>query len=190
MDQQTSTLTQIYSSLLERLGALEGRVAALESQASSSGGTSPLTRTTGEYWVVDGVEASRAQSGARAETDNEPDNGALVFGGSVRVSGHQYAYQWQRETDYLLGHEWDEYTERIAAIAHPVRGAILRRLLTKPATVAELVEEAIVSSTGTGYHHLGALQDAGWVAKLNGHFEVRPARVVPLLTIIAAGEDH
>lgn len=186
MDQQTSKLTQNYSSLLERLGALEGRVAALESQASSSGGTSPLTRATGEYWVVDGVEASRPQ----AETDNEPDNGALVFGGSVRVSGREYAYQWQRETDYLLGHEWDEYTERIAAIAHPVRGAILRRLLTKPASVAELVEEAIVSSTGTAYHHLGALQDAGWVAKLNGHFEVRPARVVPLLTIIAAGEDH
>ncbi len=190
MDQQTSKLTQTYSSLLERLGALEGRVAALESQASSSGGTSPLTRTTGEYWVVDGVEASRAQSSAQAETDNEPDNGALVFGGSLRISGREYAYQWQRETDYLLGHEWDEYTERIVAIAHPIRGAILRRLLTKPASVAELVEEGIVSSTGTGYHHLRALQDAGWVAKLNGHFEVRPARVVPLLTIIAAGEDH
>lgn len=190
MDQQNSKLTQICSSFLERLGALEGRVAALESEASSSGGTTPLTRTTGEYWVVDGVEVSRAQSGAPAETDNEPDSGALVFGGSIRVSGREYAYQWQRETDYLLGHEWDEYTERIAAIAHPVRGAILRRLLTKPASVAELVEEGIVSSTGTGYHHLGALQDAGWVAKLNGHFEVRPARVVPLLTIIAAGEDH
>ena len=121
MDQQTSKLTQTYSSLLERLGALEGRVAALESQASSSGGTSPLTRTTGEYWVVDEVEASRAQSSAQTETDNDPDNGALVFGGSVRISGREYAYQWQRETDYLLDHEWDEYTERIAAIAHPIR---------------------------------------------------------------------
>lgn len=170
--------------LRERLEALEARVAALESAA-------PRDTSTRDFWVVDGIETAHQ---ARSNTDaGEPRGtclGSVVFAGSVSVGGRKYSYQWERSAEYLTSHAWDEYVERIAAITHPVRGAILRRLLSAPATVAELVEESVVSSTGTGYHHVGALQDTGWIVKLDGRYEVRPSRVVPLLTIIASGEDH
>ncbi|EFK54146.1 hypothetical protein HMPREF0291_11803 [Corynebacterium genitalium ATCC 33030] len=41
--------------------------------------------------------------------------------------GRECSYQWERGADSLIGHGWDESVERIAAITHPVRGAILRR---------------------------------------------------------------
>ncbi len=181
MELHDSNSTESESNLMERLAALEARVAALESaepHASESGDAAAH-----DFWVVDHLESKKSpQLGA--------DHGSVVFGGSVSLGDRQYAYQWERSTDYLVNRDWDEYTERVAAIAHPVRGAILRRLLSAPATVAELVEESIVSSTGTAYHHIGALHSAGWIAKLNGHYEVRPSRVIPLLTIIASGEEH
>ena len=54
----------------------------------------------------------------------------------------------------------------------------------------ELVESDLVSSTGTAYHHLKELQAAGWVHKKGGVFEIPPARVIPLMAIVIAGEDH
>ena len=71
-----------------------------------------------------------------------------------------------------------------------MRGEILRRLLSSPATATELVEEEIVTSTGTAYHHLSALTNGGWTTKTNGEYSIRAARVIPLLTIITASEDH
>lgn len=175
MEQHASTYSEIDSVFVERLEHLEARVAALES--------APATSTSGDFWVIDHIESANSpQLGT--------DQGSVVFGGAVTLGGREYAYQWERSTEFLAGCEWDEYIDRIAAIAHPVRAAILRRLLSAPATVAELVEESVVSSTGTGYHHIGALHDAGWISKLDGRYEIRPSRVIPLLTIIASGEDH
>ena len=71
-----------------------------------------------------------------------------------------------------------------------MRGDILRHLLAGPATAVELVSDGIVSSTGTAYHHLHALQAAGWLTKVGGAFAIPPARVVPLLAIITAAEAH
>ena len=85
---------------------------------------------------------------------------------------------------------WDAAIARIAALAHPVRGAILRHLLATPASVTELAESDLVSSTGTAYHHLKELQAAGWVHKQDGVFKIPPARIVPLMAMVIAGEDH
>lgn len=174
MQQEISISHETNTTILERLKALESRVAALES--------SPTSSSSGDFWVVDQIQCSNSS--------DHDHHGSVVFGGAVTLDGREYAYQWERSADYLTGREWNEYIHRIAAIAHPVRGAILRRLLVAPATVAELVDEALVSSTGTAYHHIAALQSAGWIAKLDGRYEVRHSRVIPLLTIIAAGEDH
>ena len=43
--------------------------------------------------------------------------------------------------------------EVLAALGHPVRLALVRRLLTGPAGTNELVEAAELSSTGQLYHH-------------------------------------
>ena len=168
-----------------RLAELEARVAALEGRASAEH-TDPASRTSTQattedsiYWLVD----------ALAPNEQLPD-GSVIFGGNINVGKRAYAYQWQRPTNFVTDEEWTENLERLSALAHPVRGEILRRLLAAPATAAELVEESIVSSTGTAYHHLSALTHAGWTTKSGGEFAIRPARVIPLLTIITASEDH
>ncbi|SMG28131.1 DNA-binding transcriptional regulator, ArsR family [Corynebacterium pollutisoli] len=150
-----------------RLHAIEERLAALE------GGASPRRETGGDLWALDNIADS------------------VIFAGDVRTDAGHAQYQWQRPTTLLLDEDWSPHFDRLAALAHPVRGAILRRLLDAPATVGDLVDDEVATSTGTAYHHLGALQAGGWIAKeAGGRWSVRTARVVPLLTIIAATEDH
>lgn len=121
----------------------------------------------------------------------EGADGSVLFAGDVDVADQHFVYQWERPTGFLLGGSWEPHVDRLAALAHPVRAEILRHLLAGAATVTDLVEAGIATSTGTGYHHLTSLTSAGWVAKTaRGSFEVRPSRVVPLLAIIAAAEDH
>ena len=151
----------------QRLAALEARVAALERSLS---GTS--------------------EKPAPLATDSSTA-GNIIFGGDVSFGDSAYQYQWQRPSSFFMERRWDEEISRIAAIASPTRADILKRLLAAPATAAELVEEKIVSSTGTAYHHLNELSAAGWIFKVRERsYEIRPARVIPLLTIISAGEDH
>lgn len=128
-------------------------------------------------------------------SDNLPDpetGDSVLFAGDVTYGGGRRAqYRWHRPTAALTDASWDENLERLAALAHPLRGAILRRLFRSSATAAELVEEGIVGSTGAAYHHLGALHSGGWITREpGGRHSLRTARVVPLLSIIAATEEH
>ena len=148
-----------------RLSALEARVAALE-QASSPE-PSPLPASV-----------------------NGPDQGTVSFTGDITLPIGTYSYEWTRLASWITDQPWDDAMGRIAALAHPVRGAILRHLLAAPASVTELVESDLVSSTGTAYHHLKELQAAGWVHKQDGVFKIPPARIVPLMAMVIAGEDH
>lgn len=161
-----------------RLAALEARVAALESPPTPTD-TQPLSHQE-DLWLLNELQ------------NREPfPDGSVIFGGEVTVGGQRAMYQWQRPTHVLTDNPWDDNLDRLAALAHPIRGAILRRLLAAPATASDLVEEDTVSSTGTAYHHLGALAAGGWIAKdSSGRHSVRTSRVVALLTIIAASEDH
>lgn len=123
-----------------------------------------------------------------AESDAE---GSVQFSGDVSGNGRSYRYVWERPVTFLETLDWSEPFERLAALAHPARAGILKHLLFNQATAANLVDQEVVSSTGSAYHHLGALQAAGWVSKnLDGSFEIPAARVVPLLTILTAAEDH
>ena len=148
-----------------RLSDLEARVAALE-------------------------QAPSPESTSRPSSSDEADQGTVTFKGDVELPTGTYSYEWIRPAAWIADQPWDDAMDRIAALAHPVRGAILRHLLATPASVTELVESELVSSTGTAYHHLKELQAAGWVRKQGGMFEIPPARVIPLMTIVIAGEDH
>lgn len=148
-----------------RLSDLEARVAALEHASPPE--PTPLP-------------------GSGAETDH----GTVTFKGDVELPAGTYSYEWTRTAAWITDQPWDDAMGRIAALAHPVRGAIMRHLLATPASVTELVESELVSSTGTAYHHLKELQAAGWVHKQDGMFEIPPARVIPLMAIVIAGEDH
>lgn len=163
-------------SIESRVLALEKRVAKLEQPIPA-----PVETSAGEstMWLADTLEPSE-----------ELPEGSVIFGGNLTIGESSYIYQWQRPTEAVTHGDWSDNLDRLAALAHPIRGDILRRLLTAPASATELVEEEIVTSTGTAYHHLSALASAGWTTKAGGKYALRPARVVPLLTIITASEAH
>ncbi|MDY5784761.1 helix-turn-helix domain-containing protein [Corynebacterium sp.] len=169
------------STTTARIAALEDRVTALEERLAPSpdrSGPAPAARG-GLPDLPQAIEAN-----------DELVDGAVVFGGAVTVGARTVAYQWARPTHWVTDSDWDEQIERLAALAHPVRGQILRHVLCDPSTVAELVEAGVVTSPGTAYHHLNALQAAGWLTKAGGSFTVPPARIVALMTIITAAEAH
>lgn len=163
-------------SIESRVLALEKRVAKLENPTPTQA-EAPTGEST--MWLADALEPSE-----------ELPEGSVIFGGNLTIGESSYIYQWQRPTEAVTHGDWSENLDRLAALAHPIRGDILRRLLTAPASATELVEEEIVTSTGTAYHHLSALTSAGWTTKTGGKYSLRPARVIPLLTIITASEAH
>lgn len=122
--------------------------------------------------------------------DRQPEPGGVVYAGSVDVGLGHVEYQWGRPTDPLLRADWADRAERVAALGHPLRLALLRCLLDGEHTVAHLVDELDLASTGVAYHHLNQLQTAGWVSSpARGAWAIPPTRVVPLLTIITALEE-
>lgn len=157
----------------ERIADLERRVADLEARLQPD---TPQPTTSA---LLDALKAN-----------TDLVDGAVTFGGVVDTGGHHYEYEWTRPTHWVTDSEWEEEISRLSALAHPLRGNIMRRLLSAPATIAELVDEHIASSPGTAYHHVSALQAAGWVTKHDGSFAIPPARVVPLMAIITACEAH
>ncbi|MDO4686614.1 MAG: winged helix-turn-helix domain-containing protein [Corynebacterium sp.] len=135
--------------------------------------------------------ATLEQSLPPAQTPNQSElNGTIHFAGEVTLPVGDAAYQWTRPVEILTDTLWNTSTERISALAHPVRTRILRHLLEQHASVADLVEAKIVSSPGTAYHHITALQTAGWLEKYNSVLRIPAARIIPLLCLIACGEDH
>ena len=173
--QSDATSEQQPAGIEERLAAVEARIEELENAQPAEAETSTL-------WVVEALQKPR---------DHVPQ-GSVIFGGELDAAGKSYAYQWQRPTDSLTDPDiWAESFERLTALAHPVRGSILRRLLQSSAQGSDFIEEKLVTSPSTAYHHLSALTQAGWIKKSgSGIYEIAPKRVIPLLTIIAASEDH
>lgn len=125
----------------------------------------------------------------RALKERLPAPGGVVYTGNVDVGQGHVEYQWGRPTEHLLASDWAEHAESVAALGHPLRLAIMRKLLDAEHTVAQLVDELELASTGVAYHHLSALQNGGWVTSpRRGTWTVPVSRVVPLLAIITALE--
>ena len=170
-----------------RLTTIEARLAALEEHVPKETATTP----TGTKQVDDTADTYWALTELSSRNNTADSSGAVMFAGHVTTSEQEAMYQWTRPTDFFLTTSWDDPMTRLTALAHPVRGTILRTLLDAPATAAQLAEKNVVTSTGTAYHHLNALMAAGWISKKpTGEFSIRLSRIVPLLTILACCEDH
>ena len=173
--------------LERRLATIEARLAALEEHVPKETATTP----TGTKQVDDTADTYWALTELSSRNNTADNTGAVMFAGHVTTSEQEAMYQWTRPTDFFLTTSWDDPMTRLTALAHPVRGTILRTLLDAPATAAQLAEKNVVTSTGTAYHHLNALMAAGWISKKpTGDFSIRVSRIVPLLTILACCEDH
>ena len=174
--------------LERRLATIEARLAALEEHAPKE---TAATLPTGTKQVDDTADTYWALTELSLRNNTADNTGAVMFAGHVTTSEQEAMYQWTRPTDFFLATSWDDPMTRLTALAHPVRGTILRTLLDAPATAAQLAEKNVVTSTGTAYHHLNALMSAGWISKKpTGEFSIRTSRIVPLLTILACCEDH
>ena len=174
--------------LERRLATIEARLAALEEHAPKE---TAATLPTGTKQVDDTADTYWALTELSSRNNTADNTGAVMFAGHITTSEQEAMYQWTRPTDFFLATSWDDPMTRLTALAHPVRGTILRTLLDAPATAAQLAEKNVVTSTGTAYHHLNALMSAGWISKKpTGEFSIRTSRIVPLLTILACCEDH
>lgn len=170
-----------------RLTTIEARLAALEEHVPKETATTP----TGTKQVDNDADTYWALTELSSRNNTADNTGAVMFAGHITTSEQEAMYQWTRPTDFFLATSWDDPMTRLTALAHPVRGTILRTLLDAPATAAQLAEKNVVTSTGTAYHHLNALMAAGWISKKpTGEFSIRTSRIVPLLTILACCEDH
>jgi DNA-binding transcriptional ArsR family regulator len=144
----------------DRLAALEARVAALE-----------------------GAPAVPEPAGA------EPgESGEVSYQGRVDLAGE---VSWSIRYDAAATLELADgaVADVLAALGHPVRLAIVRRLLTNAASTSELTDAAELSSTGQLYHHLRTLTAARVVEQEGRTYRVPATGVVPVLVAILAAAD-
>ncbi|MFG1922356.1 helix-turn-helix domain-containing protein [Cryptosporangium sp. NPDC048952] len=153
--------------LADRVAALERRLDAWE----ATGG--PVPDVADAFWALEGL---------KARTDN-----AVLFTGTVELpNGERYDWQYGTPVEALLDSEWSAWADRLAALGHPVRLRLLRRILSGARTTAELADDEELGTTGQLYHHLRHLVAAGWLqSAARGRYTVPPERVVPLLVILS-----
>ncbi len=164
------------------LEQVEARLAALEAVVFRGRRESPVSALVGEdeerFWALSGL---KARAGERS---------VVIFTGRVAREGAP-VYEWQQgaDVDGLLEMGPDDAASALAALGHPVRLHLLQAVLRGRRGASELGGEEGLGTSGQLYHHLRELQAAGWLRSAGrGHYEVPPARVVPLLTILAAAQ--
>lgn len=164
-----------------RLADLERRVAALESRLGG-GDSEDATAAATPFAAAD-------QFWALARLKEEVGGaGGVLYTGAVDLPGDRHA-EWQitAGTDQLLDADWAQYAGAIAALGNPVRLSLAQAVVHGTTTVAALAALEQFGTTGQVYHHVNQLVTAGWLmASARGHYAVPPARVVPLLVILAA----
>lgn len=138
------------------------------------------------------VAALEGRSGHRPAGD-EPagDAGEVGYHGAVRLQEDAGPITWTIGYDAAatLDLPAGPVSEVLAALGHPVRLALVRRLLAGPAGTHELVEAAELSSSGQLYHHLRTLTAARVVEQDGRRYRVPPTGVVPVLVAVLAAAD-
>ncbi|MBO0907893.1 ArsR/SmtB family transcription factor [Arthrobacter sunyaminii] len=158
-----------------RVEALETRLGALEQQIESRQ-QSPDADPADVFWALNGLR------------DRYPDPGAVLFAGTASTAGGaRYEYQYGLETGHLLDVDWAQFADSLASLGHPVRLAVLQAVLGGTETVAGLVEDLRLGTSGQMYHHIHQLTAAGWLTPhARSRYSIPPARVIPLLAILTA----
>lgn len=153
-----------------RVAELEARVAALEAVRAPGAAT---------------VSPSSTSAASRGDAES----GEVRYGGTVRLHG---------EVDWTIRYGAAEILELadppaaavLAALGHPTRAALVRRLLSGPAGAGELQQAAGLSSAGQLYHHLRSLTAARVVEQdSRGSYRLPPTAVVPALVLLLAAAD-
>ncbi|SHF73291.1 Helix-turn-helix domain-containing protein [Jatrophihabitans endophyticus] len=134
------------------------------------------------------VRALETGAPARPPAPASDDAGSVEYRGRVHLAG---SVTWSRQlsTSAVLDLPGPVTVDVLAALGHPLRLDVVRRLLRAPASANELQEALDLNSTGQVYHHLRALVSARVVVAEHQVYSVAPTAVVPLLVIVLAAGD-
>lgn len=187
MGEDSRRVLQILESLDARLRALEERSAGMpgggrsaaspENPSGPASGAPPTVEKDPRFWVLGGL---RERYGAE---------GVVVLGGRARsgADGQEAEFQWGRPADHLSAVPWEGSSDALAALGHPLRLQILQAIHLGTDSVAGLVEDLGLASSGLAYHHLNQLLAARWIVSASrGRYRIPPSRVIPLLAIMTA----
>jgi len=141
-------------------------------------------------------ESGRAQFDAQFDEDGVAGSvlfaGTATTPGTAATPGTATTVDWQEEHPLpaLLAGSWAEAAGALAALGHPVRLELIRRLLAGAHTTHELAEIPDLGTSGQLYHHLRELQAAGLVIQRRRNDYAVPAdRVIPCLVLVAAAQS-
>lgn len=123
--------------------------------------------------------------------DRTGEAGGIGYHGTVRLQEGAGPTTWTIGYDAAatLDLPAGAVTEVLAALGHPVRLALVRRLLAGPAGTNDLVAAAELSSSGQLYHHLRTLTAARVVEQDGRTYSVPATGVVPVLVALLAAAD-
>lgn len=169
-----------------QLEALALRVASLESAVTqSSTETSalpePAAHMSDELWALTGLRSRLTAHPSTAD-------GAVMLVGAVTLpTGAPVVWQQAAGSAGLFEVEWEDRASAFAALGHPVRLELLRRVLAGVHATADLATIETLGTTGQLHHHLRQLLSSGWLKQSGrGSYEVPAGRVVPLLACLVA----
>lgn len=186
MAKPTPDLTAAIERIHRRLDALEAATGAGVGPRADAGDAarSPGPAMPAEpFWLLDRLAANTG-----AEFARDGVAGSIAYGGRVRAPGAgELVWQLEHAVPDVLDADLGAAAAVLAALGHPFRLEILRRLLLGARTLAELQEIASEGTSGQVHHHLRELRAAGLVVSRRRNDYAIPAdRVVAVLVIVAA----
>ena len=167
-------------SLSEAVWALRDHVTVQSAAAAAANGAVPASNP----------QVLATDLAQRASSDRE--QGIVSTRGYFMDGNGSREYRWELERSVadLLAVDDDLVARILAAIGHRQRLLILKAILGKPSSAAELVASLDLGTTGAAYHHLNVLQAADLVMQEGrGTFTVQPHRVSTIFAILAGVES-
>jgi DNA gyrase subunit B len=137
-------------------------------------------------------EARAMASDLAGRAGSDPAQGIVSTRGYVLDGNGSREYRWdlERKASDLLAVDEDLVARMLAAVGHKQRLLMLKAILDKPSSAAELVSSLNLGTTGAAYHHLNVLQAADLVTQEGrGMFIVQPHRVSAIFAILAGVES-
>ena len=182
-------VTKTTAELAATIEQMQARLAVLEAAGMSEGARAGAARPPGPavpadpFWLLDRLARNTGEEFERGEVA-----GSVAYGGRVRAPGSgELVWQLEHSVPDILDADLEAVSDVLAALGHPLRLEILRRLLLGARTLGELQEIEGTGTTGQVHHHLRELRSAGLVVSQRRNDYAIPAeRVVPLLVIVAA----
>jgi DNA-binding transcriptional ArsR family regulator len=168
--------------LRQQLDELRGRIEALEAAGSAR-------RPSSSLQLDAGLLESLAKLGDRS---SGALGGGVAYAGALRLGESQIAWQQVHAAGELPSAqaELPRIAGMIAALASPNRLRILLELLAGGLQSSDLQARLDEPTAGGLYHHLRELLAARLVTQpRRSQYEIPPAVIVPLLTIVACGYD-